>query len=215
MVIEKILRQQTMNLFSDKWYKNTSSLIDSSKNTGGFVYFVKNGKDSKDVKIGMTTDMDSRMKAFKTVFCKGVFLIGFIKTTNPFTLEKEFHNDYDDKRKRGEWFHINATDIYNIKDAYDFKMKNDYYNNKSVERMEENNLVSDLDMNLIDLVKNDLKLNKKYRINEVAGLYQTKFGSKYDKSHSWLGRDLSSICAFLGITRIDYIKKGSRYFELK
>jgi len=214
MVIEKILRQQTMNLFSDEWYKKTSILIDDSENTDGFVYFVRNGKDSKYVKIGMTANINSRMRSFKTVFEKGVFIIGFIKTPNPFTLEKEFHNDYNNKRTKGEFFQLTATDIYNIKDAYDFKMKNDYYKKTSVEEMEENVLVLDFDMNLIDLVKNDLKLNKKYKINEVMGLYQTRFGLKYNKSSSWFGRDLSAICSFLGITRVDSNKKGSRYFEL-
>lgn len=215
MECESILRSQTMNLFSDEWYKKTSNLIENKINMGGFVYFVKNGKDSKNIKIGMTTNLDGRLKSFKTVFDNGVFLIGYIKSSDPFSLERELHKDYSEKRNKGEFFKLSTTDIYNIKDVYDLQMKNDYYNNVAVCKMKENNLVIDFDINLIDLIKNELNLNKKYRIKDVSRIYKNKYSKDYEKSLSWLGRDLTSICGFLGITRIDSNINGVRYFELR
>lgn len=215
METEIILRKQTMNLFSDDWYKKTSILIENKINVNGFVYFIKNGKDSKNIKIGMTTNIDERLKSFKTVFDKGVYVIGYIKSSNPFSLEKEIHKDYEEKRTRGEFFKLSVTDIYSIKDVYNLQIKNNYYSNIPVEKMDENNLLIDFDFDLIDLIKNDLKLNKRYRIKDVLKIYEDKYQKKYGKSLSWLGRDISSICVFLGITKINSNINGIRFFELK
>lgn len=214
MECERILRNQTMDLFSDEWYKKTSSLIENSVLTKGFVYLVKNGRDSKSVKIGATTNIDSRMKSFKTVFEKGVFLIGYIETDAPFQLEREVHSDFESKRVKGEFFNLSYVDIFNIRDVYDLKLKNSYINNEKIKNLPDNDEIMDFDSNLIKLVKS-LELNKKYTIKGVSRLYLKTFGKEYSKSNSWLGRDIASVCSYLGITRINKNVNAVRYFELR
>lgn len=214
MECELILRSQTMNLFSDEWYKKTSSLIENKVISKGFVYFVKNGKDSKSIKIGATTNIESRMKSFKTTFDKGVFLIGFIETNTPFQLEKEIHNDFAEKRKKGEFFNLSHVDIFNIRDVYDLKLKSSYINNQKIKSIPDNDNIIDFDLNLVELIKS-LELNKKYTVSNISSLYLRKFGEKYSKSNSWLGRDVSSICGFLGLKKINKNENAIRYFELR
>ena len=214
MEFESILRSQTMNMYSDDWYNKTSLLLQNKSNKDGYVYFIKNGKDSKYVKVGATSDVGNRIFSYKTSFEKGVFLLGYIKTNNPFLLEKEIHEIFKEQRYRGEFFKISNQQLYTIKEVFDLNVKNDYVKNKNIEQMNENNLLEDFDINLIELVKS-LEIGKQYTIKKIKTLYFRMFKIELSKSDSWIGRDVNNISCFLGMNKKTIIKNGKRYFVLK
>lgn len=210
---ENVLRERTMDLFSDKWYNETIMLMIKEQKKDGYVYFIKNGQSSKNIKIGATYNLTNRVKSYKTSFEKGVFVVGYVKTDNPFLLEKEIHSYLKESNTRGEFFNISLSDLINIKEMYDLVIKNNYLNNEDVFKLENNSLFNDLDLDLIDLVKN-LENNKKYTTKNLVNFYNEKYKKEYSKNTTWFGRDISKVCLYLGLNKKTKVENGIRYFVI-
>jgi hypothetical protein len=74
----------------------------------GFVYLIKSGRYYK---IGKANDADYRVGAIRLQLPEKAKRIHTIKTDNPRGIEAYWHTRFDAKRKNGEWFELNATDI--------------------------------------------------------------------------------------------------------
>lgn len=75
----------------------------------GYVYFIMS--TNKLVKIGVTKNVDRRLSELQTGSPGKMKLLGFIKTTKPYDLEKRLHKKYKDLRISGEWFNIHEVDV--------------------------------------------------------------------------------------------------------
>lgn len=78
----------------------------------GCVYFIKHNYTDY-VKIGMSTNNDpkDRFNSFLTYAPRGGVLVGFIKTKEPYAVEKFLHSKYHEKKESGEWFKLSIEEI--------------------------------------------------------------------------------------------------------
>lgn len=113
--LEGILRSKTMDLFSDKWYLETSQSIFNSfseSNSLGYVYFLR-GKTYPYIKIGKSKDLNTRVRTLETNLGK-LTILGFIYCEDYDLLEKKLHSQFKEKRKHGEWFDLNSSEVRTI-----------------------------------------------------------------------------------------------------
>lgn len=76
----------------------------------GHVYLVKCGPYYK---IGLSTDVNVRLRQIAhSPFVTE--LVHLIETDDVYTLEKELHEQYADKRRKGEWFELSQQDVTEI-----------------------------------------------------------------------------------------------------
>jgi len=129
--IEVVLRKQTMNMFGDGWYKDTSNLLNQKifEEEFGYVYFIRIGTNN-NIKIGKTSNLTNRLKSFRTSTSESIFLIGFIYDKNFSKIEKLLHNKYSDLNVVGEWFNI--KNINDITKENNFVAVNKYFIQKSL-----------------------------------------------------------------------------------
>jgi hypothetical protein len=82
------------------------------------VYFFRE-KGRSSVKIGMTTNgVQERFNSFKTYCATKPYIVGVIPTHEPYSLEKELHNKFADKRLNGEFFEISDDAVYKVIQEY-------------------------------------------------------------------------------------------------
>ena len=80
--------------------------------TRGFVYLVQCGPYYK---IGISTQVDERIKQLSTLPPFDIELSHMIPTDDMYTLESTLHERFADKRKNGEWFELEPADAEYIK----------------------------------------------------------------------------------------------------
>lgn len=68
-----------------------------------YVYFISDGEYCK---IGVTYNLDKRLKQLQTGNPKELKIIHSIRTRHPYELENELHNIFRTKNTRYEWFDI-------------------------------------------------------------------------------------------------------------
>jgi hypothetical protein len=78
------------------------------KRRPGFVYFIK--ADSGATKIGRTSNLDNRMKAFAVSLPFPIRVEHVFETIDMINVERKFHELFADRRLNGEWFDI-AEDV--------------------------------------------------------------------------------------------------------
>ena len=209
--IERILRERTDNEYLDQWYNENTMLMRNEQKKDGYVYFIKNGQSSKNIKIGATYDLTNRVKSYKTSFEKGVFVVGYVKTDNPFLLEKEINSYLKESNTRGEFFNVSLIDLINIKEMYDLVIKNNYLNNEDVFKLEKNSLFNGIDFDLIDMVKN-LENNKKYTAKNLLRILNKQSTKEYSKNRSLFFRNITKVCPYLGFNKKTKTENGIKYF---
>lgn len=69
----------------------------------GYVYLIT---DEKYVKIGVAKSVENRIKTLQTGNPKQLRLIKTIHTYNPYKLETDLHNLFENKRVNNEWFDV-------------------------------------------------------------------------------------------------------------
>jgi Meiotically up-regulated gene 113 len=74
----------------------------------GFVYLIKSGRFYK---IGKAKDADYRVGAIRLQLPEKAKRIHTIRTDDPSGIEAYWHKRFEAKRKNGEWFDLNATDV--------------------------------------------------------------------------------------------------------
>jgi Meiotically up-regulated gene 113 len=75
----------------------------------GFVYLVKGHPG--EYKIGKTTLVDRRVSELGVMAAVEQVLIHEIKTDDPAGVERYWHNRFQDKNMRGEWFRLSPADV--------------------------------------------------------------------------------------------------------
>lgn len=90
--------------------ESTTQLEDdtSKKETIGFVYLAKS---NRDYKIGHTFNIDRRRDDITLLLPEKFEIIHVIKTEDPRGIEDYWHKRFESKRKRGEWFNLNSSDV--------------------------------------------------------------------------------------------------------
>lgn len=132
-IIEKILKEKTLNLFSFEWYEVTSNEIASkllSKEEYGYVYMIRTF-NSNYIKIGKTRNITNRLKTLYTNI-GDIYLLSYIYCVDYSNIEIELHRKYKDKRIRGEWFDLSKEDIENISNEYSCVNVNNIFNNTRI-----------------------------------------------------------------------------------
>lgn len=61
--------------------------------------------DGEKVKIGVTSDIDTRIKSLQTGNPKKIVLLYIEERTNPTKAETYLHRCFTKQREEGEWFH--------------------------------------------------------------------------------------------------------------
>ena len=224
--IKGILVQQTNGLFSEKWYDDTAKKIENyfidNQDLGGYVYFVKNGSDCRETKIGCTNSLDSRLSSFKTSFNNNVYVLGYIYTKDYTRLESIIHKDLKKYRKKGEWFDIDDIELIQyISEAYNFtRVLNTYSNKHQFEKvlanpthisLEEKEIEGDF-AKLVNFCRS-LKVGKTYKTQELFREYSSIYGSKHSNM-SWFGRDLNKALKMLRYRVDKKNSKGVRSFTI-
>jgi hypothetical protein len=74
----------------------------------GFVYLISSGRFYK---IGQAKDADYRVGAIRLQLPERAKRIHAIRTDDPSRIEAYWHKRFEAKRKNGEWFDLNATDV--------------------------------------------------------------------------------------------------------
>lgn len=217
--LKNLIKRETSNMFSDTFYSKISNeilkLMNKETNNTGYIYFIKNGSNSKNVKIGCAINIDNRVKSYRTSFDKKTFILGYIKCENFFHVEKELHSFFSDKKTKGEWFELDSYDFIDIKNNYDFKAINDYYSNSVlIEKMIAKENIED---------KNDLVISFAKRLVIDKEYFPFRLYSEFLKENPkteiltvyWFGRELNKAIIYLGFKRKDSTKGGTRRFVLK
>jgi hypothetical protein len=78
----------------------------------GFVYLFRSGKYYK---IGRSNHPGRREYEMKTQMPENVQIVHQISTDDPIGIEAYWHNRFASKRKRGEWFDLDSSDISDFK----------------------------------------------------------------------------------------------------
>ena len=126
-LVEKTLRAQTVNLFTDEWYLKTTELLSKAiTDQRGYVYIIRN-ENSKIVKIGKSLNLTSRLNNFKTSFGSGLILVGFFYCENYNDLENQLHKKFFDKKVSGEWFDLSEQQILDCIDENNGVFVNKYF----------------------------------------------------------------------------------------
>ena len=82
-------------------------------NNEGWVYIIR--PRNMPYKIGISTDVNARIRDFRGAFPYEVDLIHIVRTSDLANAEAFFHHHFAAKRLNGEWFDLSGEDVVWIK----------------------------------------------------------------------------------------------------
>ena len=91
----------------------------TAKASVGFVY-LKYSRSLRLYKIGKANDSDRRGAGISLLLPEDLVSKHEIKTDCPYVLERYWHNRFRSKRKQGEWFDLNTSDVESFKARREF-----------------------------------------------------------------------------------------------
>lgn len=122
VMIAKAIEKQTRR----RKHKPVGSPVDlsqwfrqRSRTGGGYVYILKDVEVSDTYKIGKTRRPYERMRSFAVNLPFAVELIHVIACDNADQTEHQLHRRFAEKRRRGEWFALEASDVEWIKTIHE------------------------------------------------------------------------------------------------
>ncbi len=74
----------------------------------GYVYLMKSGRYYK---IGRSSSVERRNYDLGIILPEEIKIIHKIKTDDPSGIERYWHNRFEEKRKKGEWFELSNSDV--------------------------------------------------------------------------------------------------------
>lgn len=174
--VAQILKDQTNEMFSEKWYDQVSNKINViySKDSKRYVYFIQSVL-TKYVKIGVTADVKKRMSSIRQTNGELIFL-GFVYCKDCFEKEKEIHNIFSENRLYGEWFNITIDSCIDEILINSGKVVNQKYSESLI--IEDGVILSDLTSYfsntdkhnykvVLDYIKNKTSKNLRYDLKEI------------------------------------------------
>lgn len=85
-----------------------------------YVYILKTSDNI--YKIGVTKDVDKRIKQLQTGSTEKITLVDKFLSEYPFKLESYFHYKYKDNKVNGEWFYLSEENLNDFqKDCSSFE----------------------------------------------------------------------------------------------
>lgn len=140
------------------------------------LYILKN-IDSKRIKIGVTTDIDQRIKAIENSGGSKIELLYLSHSIlNTFEVEKRLHKRFKNQRHIGEWFNIDQELAVNMAKSYIKEYGKE--DNQIKEFREKREIIIPKISNDIEYEINyNLNINKYKRIK--PGIYADKQGNLY------------------------------------
>lgn len=92
----------------EEYDKGEESSSNNSEEQYGYVYLARSGKFYK---IGRTNSMGRRHHEITIILPENLILIHEIKTDDPSGIEAYWHKRFELKRKNGEWFNLNSSEV--------------------------------------------------------------------------------------------------------
>lgn len=96
---------------------------EETKKKKGHIYFLR--ADNGLTKIGETKDLEVRLKAINDSLLNETELLFSIESEDVRKLEGEFHEQFKNKRVKGEWFDLSPSDIWDVKRQMILRSKGD------------------------------------------------------------------------------------------
>ena len=89
-------------------------------NNANYIVYLICDPDKDLFKIGVTKGLhNKRMRQLQTGNGTELHLVDFYETDYPFRLEKMLHTKFQNKREHGEWFKLDAEDIFKFREHCD------------------------------------------------------------------------------------------------
>jgi hypothetical protein len=82
--------------------------------TSQWVYFIAETRTKYEIKIGLTNNLSTRLKALQTGNSSRLKIIAYIRTFDMYALETVFHQKLAKYRRIGEWFDMTVEQIYKV-----------------------------------------------------------------------------------------------------
>lgn len=96
---------------------------------GGYVYLLK--ADNGLYKIGRSKSLDARIKQLGLILPYELELALVIETIDTTKLEQELHDHFADKRKRGEWFELDESDLCYLAEIAETRWEAEFFSIKA------------------------------------------------------------------------------------
>ena len=142
----------------------------------GMVYIISNCEIKNRIKIGVTIDIENRIKTIKNTGGCNIELIYLSDTIlNPFEIENRIHEHFKSKRHLGEWFNIDCELAKNVTKS--FIKEYSKINNQIKRLKEQRKVIEEIEEEIKYEINYNLNINRYKRIK--PGIYADKKGDLY------------------------------------